>query len=897
MKQTLIVIVLTFCSFYAMAQYRVYGLFGNDVQGNLISSGTSNSIIIGNSTTTGTGVNSVIIGNGTASTSNTGTGNTFVGQGTGVTNTTGNHNVFMGQGSGIQNTSGAHNVFVGKDAGSLVPASGVFTQADGNETGIGNTALGSQATFLNTGLINATVIGSSARASQSNSLILGRRAMSGLATVQVGIGTEAPQAHLHLKSEDAAEDVLFETADFNGVSTLKMRAGNNIARFFMNGSGVAGTFITPNVGPLIATANMGGLVTDGNSLAIGVEGSDNSGSLHFISHVADASMQFTRQECMRVNHVNGFVGVHTLTSASSGGTGEPQALFHVNLTNPINSNLNTNKITQGIRFEGLPAYDAQNPAYANHNEMILLDGNGNLARAPYTANDAWLLDGNANTLTSTPPAFIGTLDPDDFRIRTHNAQVARFTSEGNFDLAPAIAPLVSSNNITAASATSAAMGTSNTLDGATSSIITGASNTIENSTYSAAFGESNTIDALSSGCEALGNGNVITDADHSATFGRDNRIDNSIRSFAGGYKCSVTNQSNDILLYGNESLVSASEYSGAIGEKNTMTGGHGCFIGGGHNTSNGRYHFIGGDWNDIQGENNYTLGGHNVSVGNYNLLLGNHMIGDASSSTAVSPMPTTDSYIMMIGDYINSNLKRSLSVGFNGNRTTVTNERGMSVQIDPTSGTTDVPVVNFEVEAGVTTTGRQALSGLPPGVVYSNVRFHNLPTMPQHLTTLPAVVIDPNTGELFRTNTTGYSKPGKSGSSEDVEALKEKISELESQLSMYDEKFAQLERALNQICESGCEGLKTHTGDVLFQSVPNPTGNNATISYYLSRNYAEANIVLYSADGRIIHSYVLNPIKGDGSVNISLGDISQGTYLYRLVVDGRYVEVKKLQKQ
>src|SRR5690606_41820625 len=56
---------------------------------------------------------------------------------------------------------------------------------------------------------------------------------------------------------------------------------------------------------------------------------------------------------------------------------------------------------------------------------------------------------------------------------------------------------------------------------------------------------------------------------------------------------------------------------------------------------------------------------------------------------------------------------------------------------------------------------------------------------------------------------------------EENEALKERVSQLESQLSDYDDKFARLEASLNQICKTGCarlQGTGKGTGaDVLYQ--------------------------------------------------------------------------------
>lgn len=976
-KQFLFAVALAFCSVPAIAQIQIPGTVsgghadGNNgvpvttiVIGNGVTTAGSNVLLGDNTGTAGvTGNTNTLIGQGqanslttgyansilgawSASSLSTGFANTILGQYCAVGLTGGAHNVFIGQGAATHNTTGNDNVFVGKDAG------------NGNISGSNNTALGAYTTFTS-GLLNTTLLGTNTQGVQSNTMILGANSGS-IGAVNVGIGTNNPAFNTHLHTENVdPENILFNTLNTGSISATvtDLRAPGaglnptNDLNLSMKGASYTGNYLNTLGGaPAIPNSNMAGVLTDGSPLAIGVDGYelDERGSVHFINWVADNGGSHSRQECMRINESNGFVGVHTRQATSATGTGAPQTLFHVNLTNPINSNLDP--LTQGIRFEGLPAKEPR------HTEVVVIDPTtGDLARgAAGTSANAWELFGNGGTTTE----WIGTQDPDDFRIRTDNTQRARITSEGNFDFGAA-----GSNNIVATTVTSAAMGSSNILDGATSAIAVGEMNEITNSTYSAAFGNSNNINSsigISTSCLTTGNGNTIAessastatgnensiyDSDYSfasgdlneinestnaAAIGNDNSISESTSVIAGGSLNQIINLSKQAFVFGDQSLADNVYASAVIGEENEMYNAHGCFIGGGHNISDGWYNFIAGDRTTVNGGTNFTggtahtvngdrnftagashnvdgdnhlTGGNNNEVyGSHNLLLGNYLVG--GTSTAVSPATAVGDNIMLIGERINSDLNRSLSVGFNGNRTHVTTERGMSVQINPASGTTDVPVVNFEVEAGVATTGRQAI-----GTIRSNVRFHNLPTMPGGGVTYPAVVIDPTTGELFRTVTTGYSKPGKGGSDTDLEtlkeeneALKDRLAQLESQLSTYNDKFAELERSINQICEKGCAGLNTQNNDVLnqddmlYQSVPNPSEHNAEIGYYLSRNYTQASIVMYSLDGKQLQSYPVLPNKGEGSVSVNLTNLQTGMYLYRLVVDGQAVSVKKLQK-
>lgn len=133
------------------------------------------------------------------------------------------------------------------------------------------------------------------------------------------------------------------------------------------------------------------------------------------------------------------------------------------------------------------------------------------------------------------------------------------------------------------------------------------------------------------------------------------------------------------------------------------------------------------------------------------------------------------------------------------------------------------------------------------------------------------------------------------------EVLKSEIASLKSDNEILKEKFALLEKSLAVLCESGCGGLEKIGGktssevDVLYQSIPNPTDDEALINYYLTREYSDAYITVSTKDGKMIQSVKLGPKKGNGSVKLTLGSFASGTYLYTLVAGERVVDTKRLQ--
>jgi hypothetical protein len=132
--------------------------------------------------------------------------NTFMGVNAGISNTTGNSNFMLGTNAGSSNTTGTANFFVGDNAGGANTTGGfnVFLGTNagvGNTVGANNTAIGFEANVGSGALVNATAIGFRAVASASNSLVLGNGA-------NVGIGTSAPSAKLHLVTGTANQSGL-----------------------------------------------------------------------------------------------------------------------------------------------------------------------------------------------------------------------------------------------------------------------------------------------------------------------------------------------------------------------------------------------------------------------------------------------------------------------------------------------------------------------------------------------------------------------------------------------------------------------------------------------------------------------------------------------------------------
>ncbi|WP_227687270.1 autotransporter outer membrane beta-barrel domain-containing protein [Spirosoma arboris] len=166
-----------------------------------------------------TGKYNSFIGYFTGYSNTSGNDNAFIGSYAGNANTTGNDNAFFGHASGAYNTTGTGNAFVGTYAGY------------NNTTGVGNTYVGlgagggaesSYNTFLgaNAGsspmINNAVAIGHNAIVNQNNSMVLGG---TGVNSLSVGIGTEAPQNTLEITQGTPGNSGLRLTNLTSAVST------------------------------------------------------------------------------------------------------------------------------------------------------------------------------------------------------------------------------------------------------------------------------------------------------------------------------------------------------------------------------------------------------------------------------------------------------------------------------------------------------------------------------------------------------------------------------------------------------------------------------------------------------------------------------------------------------
>lgn len=334
--------------------------------------------------------------------------------------------------------------------------------------------------------------------------------------------------------------------------------------------------------------------------------------------------------------------------------------------------------------------------------VVVTDLNGNINRAHIdsllkgripSSSSAWLLTGN----TATSSDYIGTNNPEDFRVYTAGLPRGRYTLDGNYELG-------TTNTFTGSQITHLG-GSGNTANTVTNVLVYGGFNDINNSINAAVIGSSNF-------------------SDRSASFG------------IMGAENNIINSSDAVVALGKHCTIDSSDEGGVFGEDLNMRNSHGSFMAGGHSWINQTmppsppgpskygYNMSLGAVNIINASNSsHTYGNNNmINNGESNFAFGNGLeITNANEAFA-------------LGSGFSNDLNTSIKMGFNNNRTMTLTESGVEIQMAP-GNPLYTPSLNLEVMAGSS------------GGTVSEIQFQDLPT-----TSSPydMVLINPSTFKLYR---------------------------------------------------------------------------------------------------------------------------------------------------
>jgi hypothetical protein len=155
---------------------------------------------------------------------------------------------------------------------------------------------------------------------------------------------------------------------------------------------------------------------------------------------------------------------------------------------------------------------------------------------------------------------------------------------------------------------------------------------------------------------------------------------------------------------------------------------------------------------------------------------------------------------------------------------------------------------------------------------------------------------------------TGVSGTGITGNvaTEEIAAIKAENQQLKAQVAVLESKVAEIDdikrtlarfdQSLAQCCidhQSDNRGINNIEDASLGQNIPNPFKNSTIISYYLPSNTNDAMMRIADITGKVVNEYLLEG-EGFGQVEFKDSEISNGTYLYSLIVNGHVIDTKQM---
>ncbi len=150
-----------------------------------------------------------------------------------------------------------------------------------------------------------------------------------------------------------------------------------------------------------------------------------------------------------------------------------------------------------------------------------------------------------------------------------------------------------------------------------------------------------------------------------------------------------------------------------------------------------------------------------------------------------------------------------------------------------------------------------------------------------------------------------------------IPVLLEGFKEQQAQIEAQQQQIKELKELVNTLLQNSATGNKNsaagnQTGAngsapttinltdkniiVLNQNVPNPFAESTEITYNIPQSFTKAQLIFSTNDGKVIKVVDITE-KGSGSFSIFANDLSHGIYSYKLVVDEKIIDSKRMVKE
>ena len=124
-----------------------------------------------------------------------------------------------------------------------------------------------------------------------------------------------------------------------------------------------------------------------------------------------------------------------------------------------------------------------------------------------------------------------------------------------------------------------------------------------------------------------------------------------------------------------------------------------------------------------------------------------------------------------------------------------------------------------------------------------------------------------------------------------IKEQQEMINELSDLVLLLEEKISLLEKTGGQTITA--VDLTYHDMASLEQNTPNPFTGTTEINYTVPSNAKTADVEIYNIAGKKIKTVKIDHL-GEGKILLNAVDMPGGTYMYRLIVDNKLVQTRKM---
>jgi hypothetical protein len=128
-----------------------------------------------------------------------------------------------------------------------------------------------------------------------------------------------------------------------------------------------------------------------------------------------------------------------------------------------------------------------------------------------------------------------------------------------------------------------------------------------------------------------------------------------------------------------------------------------------------------------------------------------------------------------------------------------------------------------------------------------------------------------------------------------VKAMQELAEKVEAQEKTAETQQKKIDVLVEQLKKYGVntDAILSETTVELFQNNPNPFTKDTEIKMTLPETALSAKVIVYTLEGKQLHDVVVSE-RGSTSVKISANALSEGMYLYALIVDGKVMDTKRM---